>query len=301
MAASWLFGRDLLVGGGGQQLVEVGGIRGLYAEHPCGERVLVHLLGRGRQVRVGGDDLAGDGRVDVARRLHRLDHAHRLALRDLAPGLRRLYEDHVAQLLLRVVGDADAHGAVRLAAHPLVALGVAQLLRQFHGDAFQVTRIFPWRTNGALTTRAASSLSRTTTCTVSPTAVPLGRRASAIDLPSVGEKVPLVTSPSPPEVRTFWCARSTPPESSSNSPRNSAFCPRDSSDRRPMKSRELLRSTVQARPASSGDTLSSMSWPYRFMPASRRSVSRAPRPAGRAPPATSLSQNAATAVAGSTT
>src|SRR3954467_9997903 len=122
MAASWLFGRDLLVGGGVQQLVEVGGIRGLYAEHPCGERVLVHLLGRGRQVRVGGDDLAGDGRVDVARRLHRLDHAHRLALRDLAAGLRRLDEDHVAQLLLRVVGDADAHGAVRLAAHPLVAL-----------------------------------------------------------------------------------------------------------------------------------------------------------------------------------
>src|SRR5438128_10737252 len=79
MAASWLFGRDLLVRGGVQQLVEVRGIRGLDAEHPCGERVLVHLLGRGRQVGVGGDDLARDRRVDVARGLHGLDDADRFA------------------------------------------------------------------------------------------------------------------------------------------------------------------------------------------------------------------------------
>src|SRR5689334_7667842 len=135
MAASWLFGRDLLVGGGVQQLVEVRGARGLDAEHPRGEGILVHLLRRGREVGVGGDDLAGDRGVDVARGLHRLDDADRLALGDLAAGLRRLDEHHVAQLLLRVIGDADAHGAVRFAAHPLVAFGVAEVLRQFHGVA----------------------------------------------------------------------------------------------------------------------------------------------------------------------
>ena len=41
--------------------------------------------------------------------------------------------------------------------------------------------------------------------------------------------------------------------------------------------------TVQARPDSSGVTVSSMSLPYRFMPASSRSVSRAPSPQGATP------------------
>jgi hypothetical protein len=37
---------------------------------------------------------------------------------------------------------------------------------------------------------------------------------------------------------------------------------------------------AQVRPASTGVVVVSMSWPYRHRPASRRSVSRAPRPAG---------------------
>ena len=41
------------------------------------------------------------------------------------------------------------------------------------------------------------------TVTTSPTATPSGRRASAIDLPSVGLNVPLVISPSPCGVCTF--------------------------------------------------------------------------------------------------
>ena len=53
---------------------------------------------------------------------------------------------------------------------------------------------------------------------MSPGATPAGRRASAIDLPSVGLNVPLVISPSPRAVRTTWCARSTPPLSVSSSP-----------------------------------------------------------------------------------
>ena len=63
---------------------------------------------------------------------------------------------------------------------------------------------------------------------------------------------------------------------------------------RPMKSRSSgSNATVQARPDSRGWWVSSMSLPYRFMPASRRSVSRAPRPAGATPCARSARQASA--------
>ena len=60
-----------------------------------------------------------------------------------------------------------------------------------------------------------------------------------------------------------------------------------------MKSRLPSSATVQARPDSSGVTVSSMSLPYRFMPASSRSVSRAPRPQGATPAAPSACQKSA--------
>ena len=55
------------------------------------------------------------------------------------------------------------------------------------------------RANGGFTTFAASSLSRTATLTTSPAATCFGTRASAIDLPGVGLKVPLVFPPTPLE------------------------------------------------------------------------------------------------------
>ena len=63
---------------------------------------------------------------------------------------------------------------------------------------------------------------------------------------------------------------------------------------RPMKSRSSFIATVQPRPASRGVTDSSMSWPYRLIPASSRKVSRAPRPHG-ATPALSRSRHSSTA------
>ena len=78
------------------------------------------------------------------------------------------------------------------------------------------TSILPLRTNGGFTTLAARAL------VAHRHLAPRRRRrrrraarASAIDLPSVGLNVPLVISPSPCAVRTFWCARSTPPASCS--------------------------------------------------------------------------------------
>src|SRR5438045_1648910 len=63
-------------------------------------------------------------------------------------------------------------------------------------STFQPISDLPKRTNGGLTTRAARSLPRMSTCTASTP--PAGMRASAIERSSVGENVPLVISPSPP-------------------------------------------------------------------------------------------------------
>src|SRR4029450_4731661 len=56
----------------------------------------------------------------------------RLAGPDLASCLGQLDEHEVAELRLRVVGDAYGDGAVGLAAQPLVARGVAQLRWDVH-------------------------------------------------------------------------------------------------------------------------------------------------------------------------
>src|SRR5690348_2547893 len=141
-------------------------------------------------------------------------------------------------------------------------------------------QLLPSRTNGYFTARKGSSRPRMSTRRFSR--APAGTRANPIALPSVGEKMPDRISPSPLPVTTRWPWRNTP-LSSITTPTNSrgtpsAFC--FSSAARPMKSRPSSSDTVQARPASHGVMFSSMSWPYRFIPASRRNVSRAPNPAG---------------------
>ncbi len=59
--------------------------------------------------------LAADGRVDVRHGLHGLDDAERLVLADLVADRRQFDEDDVAELLLRVVGDADRRDLPRSA------------------------------------------------------------------------------------------------------------------------------------------------------------------------------------------
>src|SRR5579859_2388052 len=89
-------------------------------------RVGVHELGVGGELVVHLGDGAVDGRVEVARRLDRLDHAEGLALRDLAPWLGKLQEHDIAQLGLRKVGDAHGRG-LAVDDQPLVCLGVSPL------------------------------------------------------------------------------------------------------------------------------------------------------------------------------
>ena len=76
--------------------------------------------------------------------------------------------------------------------------------------------------------------------TSSPTATPQGRRARAMDCCRVGEKLPLVISPSPQAVRTVWWLRKTP-LSSSTRPRKPRCWPVATRAARPTKSRSPSR------------------------------------------------------------
>jgi hypothetical protein len=98
---------------------------------------------------------------------------------------------------------------------------------------------------------------------------------------SVGLNVPLVTSPTGcPSFTTGEPCRAIRRPSSS-SPTSLRFGPDSATCRSvgaPMNS--FVKSTAQPRPAEIGSVWSVSSWPYSGMPASSRSVSRAPRPAG---------------------
>src|SRR5690606_40573204 len=111
--------------------------------------------------------------------------------------------------------DRPRHGP----AHPraggqpvrlLVQLPAA--LRQDRGRAARPARVAsPARqrvTNGGFTTVAGSGSPRPSMATTAPSATSGGRKASAMPWPSVGEKLPLVTSPTgSPSTRTRCPAR----------------------------------------------------------------------------------------------
>src|SRR5579859_3907050 len=60
-----LFGDELFVIGGGEQPVGLGGIFQLDPRHPGGVGVAVDLFGRGRQLLIHRQHLAGDRRIDL--------------------------------------------------------------------------------------------------------------------------------------------------------------------------------------------------------------------------------------------
>src|SRR5882724_4295827 len=131
--------------------------------------------------------------------------------------------------MLSVIGNADRYRAIAFDAHPLVTLQIfdvgwdvahwiasSESIRDTkHGTrdttektgSDRVSRLvsrvsihiaifaLPFLTNGYWTTRAGSSLPRISTCTLSPVAA--GTRANPIERSSVGENVPLVSSPAP--------------------------------------------------------------------------------------------------------
>src|SRR5204863_1846672 len=150
---------------GRQELVPLGLVRGLDEDHPAlAVGVRVHRLRLLRELGVGLDDLAGDGREEVGNRLDRLDDAEGLARRHLGADLRQLDEDDVAELLLGVRGDADAH-AVALLLRPLVLARVLEVLRDArHRVLYLICRRSAFAGPPALDGRAVIPLSSILIC-----------------------------------------------------------------------------------------------------------------------------------------
>ncbi len=107
-----------------------------HLDHPAGaERVGVDEVGLVDDRLVRLDDLAVDGRVELADRLRRLDLADDLAGGDRRAGLRQVDEHDVTELVGGVGGDAD-RGDVAVDGDPLVLGGVLQVGQVGHGHFF---------------------------------------------------------------------------------------------------------------------------------------------------------------------
>ena len=111
-----------------QQPVDLRRIARLDPNHPARPvgigidqcRLLVESL-------VDGDDLAANGGEELRYRLHGLDGPEHVVLAEGGPDLGQLDIYDIAELALRVVGDADLDGAVLRLADVLMFLGVLQI------------------------------------------------------------------------------------------------------------------------------------------------------------------------------
>ena len=123
---------QLLVGGGVEELLDVGGIGGLDAEHPGAVGVLVDLLRRAAAAR----RWRRRPRRRPARRCRRRPSPTRPRRRPRRPRpcarRRAARRTRCRPALLRVVGDADVTVPSASRAHPLVRLGVFEVLRDVH-------------------------------------------------------------------------------------------------------------------------------------------------------------------------
>ncbi len=116
---------QLRVGGGVEELVELGRVRRLQRDHPRRlPAVLVDELGLVLEGRVDARDLAAQGREEIAERLDALDRAERLPGRQRVARLHvEVHQGDVAELIDREGGDAHQH-LVPARLRPLVVLGV---------------------------------------------------------------------------------------------------------------------------------------------------------------------------------
>ena len=76
-------------------------------EPALAHRVAVHQRRIADDRRIDLDDLAGNRRVNLRRDLNRFDDRRRRALLEGRAGRRKLDKDHIPELLLRVLRDAD--------------------------------------------------------------------------------------------------------------------------------------------------------------------------------------------------
>src|SRR3989338_3202202 len=100
---------------------------GLHFEHPCGVRSIVDFFRGAVQFAVHRRHFTGNRRVHVRCGLHRFHYRAFFLGLELAADCRGFDKYHVAQKFLRVLGDADADGAVGFAPDPFVGGGVFQV------------------------------------------------------------------------------------------------------------------------------------------------------------------------------
>src|SRR6266576_136178 len=74
-------------------------------------------------------DLASDRREQLRHRFHGFDRAEHVVLAEFRSDFRQLDVNDVAELALRVVGDADLRGAILTLADVLVLFGVLEIVR----------------------------------------------------------------------------------------------------------------------------------------------------------------------------
>jgi hypothetical protein len=118
-----------------EQLIEFRAIAWLDQENPAfAERILVDGFGLVVEQFVDGDDLAGNRRLDVRGGLHRLHHRGAGARLHGRADFRQLDVYQVAELGLRMVGDAHPDQAVVFDAGPLVGLEEFQIARNLAHD-----------------------------------------------------------------------------------------------------------------------------------------------------------------------
>src|SRR6202047_4157658 len=147
------FGRDVgLVGGRVHQPAELSGVREPHFDQPRrAVRIAIDFLGRILKFAIGFDHLSRGGRINLADGLYGLHRSKRLSGFDFRSGLGQFDEDHVAQFVLRVVGDANRGESTRHA-DPFMFFGVAVILRIGH-------LVTPWILLRPIRIRAAPLLS----------------------------------------------------------------------------------------------------------------------------------------------
>src|SRR3989338_3096876 len=104
----------------------------LHPEHPRGVRVGVDLLRGAVQFAVYRRHFAGNRRIYVRCGFYRFHHRDFFLGLYLAADCRGFDKYHIAQQFLRVLGDADADGAVGFSPGPFVGGGVFQIARVAH-------------------------------------------------------------------------------------------------------------------------------------------------------------------------
>src|SRR5579862_881919 len=105
---------------------------GLDLDHPpVAIRVCVDQGGLFVESRIDREHGAGDRRHEIGDRLHGLDGAEHLVRAQMRADFRQLHEHDVAQLTLRVVGDANPGGLGAVDANVFVIFRVEQVGRDF--------------------------------------------------------------------------------------------------------------------------------------------------------------------------